>query len=1155
MLSLTNNNPFTACVSASDSDIIYGIDYNYHINLSQGVGMGMVISEQLWAYSQSSADFVSGQHPLVHVLAYSEMSLTLVFSGDVSSKSLSITYERPSIPDYDLSHGIEAFRFRVEPDVSTMAQNTSVRFLWVYDPLHSPNYRVTMTYEHIDSFNQSTQTYVHHTIQRILTPLPGSNYTVADFWNAMGGENGIEVSYTGAKFFATFANDDLKRSALLDDPSIPRRNHHYEYLFWFDTNSSQSVPLTASFNSLLGTAVVSSTPEPLSTFNPSDPFVPIYYAQFTQSTTTVGPIDVRRMTLQSLENTIRTSIAGNIMGFLTDCESATATGGTVDTSADSLRNNVYVAAITSNTYIANSSADLEFSSQNIFLSGSANYDFSTISSISLLCSSIEHTSAFAGMFIECRPGLYYGQYSSDLLPHISVRFDSWNPPDYNRQFTIKTASGTVVGGNYAKTLTGITIHDLATDINQKTNSLYNASPVNNHNSDDATTIVDDGPFTLTTNPSSHLFHLIIQVPIVETYSLSAYPLLSDLVSAINSRPIAGNSSDTWTARGLTASVDSATADHMDESITQNLNALATSNVYNTSLSLTGHVHNVIDPNIPTYNIQVNFDVTVSGGGGGNGGLQAALGGYSKGGTDFLNQAPNNFQEPGFNVFFPIEYTVENSDKMYILLRTRVDADGTVFTSRAEDYSASATYQNGSPTQSLPPVIETTDPFLSAWLETNIGNPPADQVPIALIVPLSGPRIDVHISDTNIGESLSVTIKNTPIGLTEYAFLAINRTNRNGSMTESRQGKVFGLVLDNRGAWDILIGPECVLKQISQAGNFSYLGEQYSRTLLVNDEAYTLDFADAATLPNAVRNGISFSPVPGYPQVWVMRIDNAVKDYLMNQRVGASINSQEGCSVDIDFTAMGRITGATGIGRVTLFADVYCVFDINLCDTFWNLKEPTHEGLSPNPGPGSTPTPVIIENRLLFTHESLLNCNQIDLPSTDGTIIVDVPILTHIQNVPMFPNGVAVLLLKSSYTAEIQAFYPVTTSDWQSIDFENCTPITGNASLVYSLNKPALYLPGQPVPVVDTQQIQSLLATEASYMYVQPSFHFPTNDVTVDCGNSETVVMAIGYTFKNWSSGYRHEDVAFGVEMHIGSDTFVLPQLVFCYRYYYNQNEG
>lgn len=772
-----------------------------------------------------------------------------------------------------------------------------------------------------------------------------------------------------------------------------------------------------------------------------------------------------------------------------------------------------------------------------FFSTTTVYDLTAYATLTLLSEQIQDD--YAEIDVVCSPGLHYE--ASDPTEYLLTGYDSGtinslvDVPDF---LSINAGSGSTVEDSYSVTLDGsVTMSDLVTDLNTNLSGLFFASLVSNTYAEtDADDLQDEGPLTITSIGSQSIFDIAFSTHIIREYSFSVYTTLLSLVSAINSY---------WISRGITASVAEQSEDYPSEAIPSNLRdntADGGINVHDATTYFAGLVREVSDPTVPfetvTYSFNVRFasDTTPNS----DAGIQVALGGYESDGTFFPNESPNTFYEPGFNTFFPISFSVLNADIIYLLVRTRQNLDGDVFTSEVSDYSGLARFNNGFPSQTLLPIIPAETKFTSVWTEDDLGDPASAQVPVMLSISASSNVIDVIIDENEARDSVHLVINNSADVLDEFGFLAINRSNPGGSMTASRNGRVFGMALDNRGIWDVLIGPEAELAKVS-SGDFSHLGSSYQRTLLDADEAYDFELNSPSTMPDEVRSAVSLIPIPGYPQVWILRIERGVKQYLASLREDVSRLSQDGCSVDIDIAVTGRNTGVEGICRVTVFYDVYCVFDTGLCDAFWNLSDP--------PEPSGPP---LIQEQLEFAYQSLIDCDRLEFDADDSNTEISVPILCSIRNIPMFRNGNACLLLKSFYTAEIQGFYFPLGDELANLVFEDCSAVGSNLPLISALNKTLLYLPNDINPVTDPIEIESLLETEESYLHVKIGFQFPSNDPQKDCGEDEVIIAALGYQFKNWSSGLREDNILFGVNMIIPGGVYVSPEMQFCYKYYYDQ---
>jgi hypothetical protein len=191
-----------------------------------------------------------------------------------------------------------------------------------------------------------------------------------------------------------------------------------------------------------------------------------------------------------------------------------------------------------------------------------------------------------------------------------------------------------------------------------------------------------------------------------------------------------------------------------------------------------------------------------------------------------------------------------------------------------------------------------------------------------------------------------------------------------------------------------------------------MNASYDRTIYDDDEGYDFTFNDITAIPSSIRNAISLSPVPNYPQVWVLRIEPAVKQYLAGLRESAPAGSNVGCQLTVDMLVTGRTTGVRGIARVVIYYDYTCVYDVGLCDYFWNLQDP--------PQPNG---PEIIQNQLEILYQPLVDCDALNNGgSNGGNVELDIVWLTRIHHLPTFPNGNALLLMKSHLTSEIDGFF-------------------------------------------------------------------------------------------------------------------------------------
>jgi hypothetical protein len=416
----------------------------------------------------------------------------------------------------------------------------------------------------------------------------------------------------------------------------------------------------------------------------------------------------------------------------------------------------------------------------------------------------------------------------------------------------------------------------------------------------------DSPVTLTGTVNKHLSR---------SYSFDQYPTLFSLSGAI---------SNDWASAGFVVSIDPVSDLHSD-AISSNLNA-ASFDISQGSQPkyFNGTVAGLSNPISPVTNVKINLNVAFAKGGNPNTntGIQVAIGGYESNGTFYPNDAPNTFFEPVYNTSFPISFSTTSADIIYLLIRTRENLDSTSYSVDPSNYSGLVTYSNGATPFSLKPFTPTDTKFTNFWDQGG-----ETGIPVVVAIPVSAAVMNVSIEDSKELQSINLQLINAPSSLTDFGFLAINRTNNSQSQTKSKVAQTFGLVLDNRGSWDVLISPEAILS-VDASGSVSHLGIQYARTTLNDDEGY--DFSIANTIPEEIATAISISPLINNPQVWVLRIEYGVKRYLSQLRKS---NSQDGCSIDIDLNVTGRSTGVTGVARVSIFYDYTCVYDIGLCDLF------------------------------------------------------------------------------------------------------------------------------------------------------------------------------------------------------------------------------
>tara|TARA_B100001778_G_scaffold334977_1_gene350091 strand:+ start:10370 stop:14395 length:4026 start_codon:yes stop_codon:yes gene_type:complete len=755
-------------------------------------------------------------------------------------------------------------------------------------------------------------------------------------------------------------------------------------------------------------------------------------------------------------------------------------------------------------------------------------------------------------FIQSTPGLYYGDVNSmAVAPNGTWRREGNTSLADIPETTSTDANKIVIRGgqdriggtatfplynledDFTTSIAGSTqtVDELSAIISARYPGIVSAGPLNGNGSVEVQEFGVLAPTSIANSGESAVIEAEFEQPRVASYQLDNFGTIESLVSTINQE---------WNSRDLVASIDTGTSDRPD-AIPGNLNSFdVTQDMTVADVVFTGNVSAIDPPAAPREFIYLDYNLNWVGDVGPNideQGIQVALGGYrNSDGEYFINPAPNAFFEPGFNTLFDVTFSVIEADEIYILARTRQDVDATSYTSNPSDYQGLTRFSNGFPSEVTNGTQLNGSPF-DVWEDAdwNGGNTPA-----VFIIPAEANIMTLFADDTAILDSIQVQINNFPAELDEFAFLALNRTNLNASMTESQQGRVFGLVLDNRGIWDVLIGPEAEIRRVLD-GEFDYLNFSFDHTTIDSDEAYNFEFFNSDNIDPAVLAAIDVIPVPGFPRVAVLRIEAGVKRYLSQLRAAAPANSLDGCSVDIDILVEGRESGAQGIARVTAFADYTCVFDIGLCDFFWNLTDP------PNPEP-----PDAIENTLVISYQDYIDCQRLDVDGDGDNARLSFPLLITVEGVPVFETGNALLLIKGTYSASVEGYFFPSRSDFGTIQNPECGDLSDNEPLSDRLNQELVFIEDEDEPITDPVRISQIINGDAPYLYIKPRFLFPGIDTEFECGPNEIVIASIGYQFQDWEPGLRQDDILIGVDSIISNSTFSAPELEFCYKYYYRR---
>jgi hypothetical protein len=562
-------------------------------------------------------------------------------------------------------------------------------------------------------------------------------------------------------------------------------------------------------------------------------------------------------------------------------------------------------------------------------------------------------------------------------------------------------------------------------------------------------------------------------------------------------------------------------------------------------------------------------------------LQVAYGGVVDGQNPQPDELPNTFLDPSSNVFSTVEFSVVNHESIILLVRV-LGNDGRFYPRLSDGSDAiqlklRAEYDNGAETYTSDPIEPGASTSGATFVQTEEvaltegGFEDSTFKPLIFIVPLRSIITFVTIESPTYGLSLSLRVRRSPGQIDEFGFLATNRTNSSFTMTQSRVGRTFGLVLDQVGAWDILISPEAICTQTSSqsASNFSYAGRMYEREPLDVDENFIMGIGspvvnpdndivsfDTSSLPSEVRNGISIFPVSGYPKVWILRLQPVVKEYLMAQRRAAVGNSLQGCYVDLPIYARGTRSLAEGTANVRVFAEVGCVFDYNFCDFYWNLGAPL----------ANVPT-IVVANEMQVSFEELVDCGTDATVDANNIVTATSFFLVTIGRMPALDTGNAMLLLKAPVPpAELVRIYKPsaqvaarlkrmpTGSSTPAWEF-TCPALT--ALEITTLNKIKLYTGGSlSNPIVDPVEIATRSMSENSILVVQPRFNFPPGDEISPDTPTERVVASLGLTFRNWRNADNRlfsETMLLAAEFKYPTSAVVDLRIPLQAKFYYNED--
>lgn len=522
---------------------------------------------------------------------------------------------------------------------------------------------------------------------------------------------------------------------------------------------------------------------------------------------------------------------------------------------------------------------------------------------------------------------------------------------------------------------------------------------------------------------------------------------------------------------------------------------------------------------------------------GTSGIEVAYGGQISANGISINGAPNTYFSNANQLGIgQIEFRTVDADFALIYVQI-LYADGRYGppNNGSNEFGLIQARVTYSSTEDPETIVGTVAPDQAIEIKYEDPETPSTQYivhPVQLKIPLKSVISFVQISMNNSGVLANVKVLNVPSELNEFGFIAVNNNNPNYNMGESRGGRSFGLVLDNFGNYDILIAPEATMAN-AEFGDFNFNGKGYIRNSTNVDETYIAGIGDpiidpedgditgfnASSIPSSYRQHISLIAVPGYQQVWVLRISPVLRSLMMQARRSSPPGSFDNCYVDVPIYFQGNTTESAGTCNVRIFADVKCVFDYNFCDFFWNLGSP----LLP-------PAGFSVNNDLVVNFQEWINCENSArsiVENAEKKVEITSYFFMDIQNIPTLDNGNALLLIKGDFTgSNLRSVSNPDPSEIVNLRFKSGTvsqrPWEFECSFLDSeqrakVNKPIIYTNPQNYSEysINPSEIINLMQTRDKFLLIQPKFKFPLSDEIGISSPNEVIVASIGFSFKDW----------------------------------------
>ena len=292
-------------------------------------------------------------------------------------------------------------------------------------------------------------------------------------------------------------------------------------------------------------------------------------------------------------------------------------------------------------------------------------------------------------------------------------------------------------------------------------------------------------------------------------------------------------------------------------------------------------------------------------------LQAAFGGYYliESNSRVLVENPV-YYEPGFNLMSPLEISSPEADRLYILVRKRVNTSGTIFNTSTNISAIVTDVTNGENLN----VIVSDNNLYPAW---NVEDPSSNS-PILMTITnqvdtvnnlLKVRTIDCHVKD--ISDNSSIDFRITVDDTNQYFhYISVDRKRISDRNTFSATVRQAYVQLNSTSDFYVLFSMSAWLKETTKNNaDFSYPQDSifYQRQDTYNNEDYSFEISTYSH--SFISDLVSVMQIPSYDKVGILLIDNLLYKYVVEQQ-----NSD----FYIDILVEGQLSGITDTFRVNFY---------------------------------------------------------------------------------------------------------------------------------------------------------------------------------------------------------------------------------------------